>query len=66
MVGVGCTLELLNMILMAVGKDVRALKERNKGKRRPGATATTASRGAERLCRCMPCGQRLETALHGL
>lgn len=65
LVFMGSTLELLNMILMVVGKDVRTLKERNKGRRRPGATDTALS-GAELLCRCMQCGQRLETALHGL
>lgn len=64
LVFMGSTLELLNMILMVVGKDVRMLKERNKGKRRPGATATSS--GTEVLCRCMQCGWRLGTPLHGL
>lgn len=65
LVFMGSTLELLNMILMVVGKDVRMLKERNKGKRRPGAT-DTASSGTETLCRCVQCGWRLGTPLRGL
>lgn len=60
LVFMGSTLELLNMVLMVVGKDVRILKERDKGKRSPGAT-DTASSGPEVLCRCMQCGRRLGT-----
>lgn len=65
LVFMGSTLELLNMVLMVVGKDVRILKERDKGKRSPGAT-DTASSGPEVLCRCMQCGRRLGTPLRQL